>query len=97
MFLEEKSYSVTAVKSGDEAIEKVEESHYDVVFLDENMPGISGLDALVSIKRLKKSIPVVMITKSEEEHIMESESASQSKNSKRPETSKTLLHQFCWR
>jgi CheY-like chemotaxis protein len=71
LFLEGKSYSVTAVKSGDEAIEKVEESHYDVVFLDENMPGISGLDALVSIKRLKKSLPVVMITKSEEEHIME--------------------------
>lgn len=71
LFLEEKSYSVTAVKSGDEAIEKVEESHFDVVFLDENMPGISGLDALISIKKLKKSLPVVMITKSEEEHIME--------------------------
>ena len=71
LFLEERSYSVTAVKSGDEAIEKVEEFHFDVVFLDENMPGISGLDALVSIKKLKKSLPVVMITKSEEEHIME--------------------------
>ena len=71
LFLEEKNYSVTAVKSGDEAIEKVEEFHFDVVFLDENMPGITGLDALVSIKKLRKSLPVVMITKSEEEHIME--------------------------
>ncbi len=71
LFLEEKNYSVTAVKSGDEAIEKVEEFHFDVVFLDENMPGITGLDALVAIKKLRKSLPVVMITKSEEEHIME--------------------------
>lgn len=71
LFLETKNYQVTPVKSGDEAIEKVEEFHYDVVFLDENMPGISGLDALVSIKKLRKSLPVVMITKSEEEHIME--------------------------
>jgi len=71
LFLEKKNYSVTAVKSGDQAIEKVEEFHFDVVFLDENMPGVSGLDALVSIKKLRKSLPVVMITKSEEEHIME--------------------------
>jgi CheY-like chemotaxis protein len=71
LFLEEKNYDVTPVKSGDEAIEKVEENHFDVVFLDENMPGISGLDALVAIKKLKKSLPVVMITKSEEEYIME--------------------------
>lgn len=71
LFLETKNYQVTPVKSGDEAIEKVEENHFDVVFLDENMPGISGLDALVSIKKLRKSLPVVMITKSEEEHIME--------------------------
>ena len=71
LFLEEKNYAVTAVKSGDEAIEKVEAFHFDVVFLDENMPGITGLDALVSIKKLRKSLPVVMITKSEEEHIME--------------------------
>ena len=71
LFLEDKNYQVTPVKSGDEAIEKVEEYHFDVVFLDENMPGISGLDALVAIKKLKKSLPVVMITKSEEEYIME--------------------------
>ncbi len=71
LFLETKNYQVTPVKSGDEAIEKVEGNHFDVVFLDENMPGISGLDALVSIKKLRKSLPVVMITKSEEEHIME--------------------------
>lgn len=71
LFLEQKNYAVTPVKSGDEAIDAVEQSHFDVVFLDENMPGISGLDALLAIKKLKKSLPVVMITKSEEEHIME--------------------------
>lgn len=71
LFLERKNYSVKPVKSGDEAIEEVAKSHFDVVFLDENMPGVSGLDALLEIKKLKKSLPVVMITKSEEEHIME--------------------------
>ena len=71
LFLENKNYEVTPVKSGNEAIEEVEQSHFDVVFLDENMPGISGLDALMEIKKLRKSLPVVMITKSEEEHIME--------------------------
>lgn len=71
LFLEQKNYDVTPVKSGDEAIEKVAEGYFDVVFLDENMPGISGLDALMAIKRLRKNLPVVMITKSEEEHIME--------------------------
>lgn len=71
LFLENKNYSVTPVKSGDEAIEQVAEHYFDVVFLDENMPGITGLDALMAIKRLKKNLPVVMITKSEEEHIME--------------------------
>ena len=71
LFLENKNYEVTSVKSGNEAIEEVGRSHFDVVFLDENMPGITGLDALMEIKKLRKSIPVVMITKSEEEHIME--------------------------
>lgn len=71
LFLENKGYQVTTAKSGDEALDFVEDNHYDVVFLDENMPGVSGLDALVSIKKIRKSLPIVMITKSEEEHIME--------------------------
>ena len=54
-----------------DAIDSVRDNHFDLVFLDENMPGISGLEALKVIKELKSNIPVVMITKSEEDHIME--------------------------
>jgi DNA-binding response OmpR family regulator len=71
LFLEDKGYDITPVPSGADAIEKCAENNYDVVFLDENMPGISGLEALTEIKALKPTVPVVMITKSEEEHIME--------------------------
>lgn len=71
LFLNQKGYEVDAVHSGNEAIEKCENSVYDIVFLDENMPGISGLDALDKIKELHPHMPVVMITKSEEESIME--------------------------
>ena len=71
LFLEEKGYDITPVCSGADAIEKFQENNFDVVFLDENMPGISGLETLNEIKGLRPSTPVVMITKSEEEHIME--------------------------
>src|SRR5690606_8671058 len=71
MFLEQKGYAITTVNSGLDAIEKVEETNYDVVFLDEMMPGMTGLEALQKIKILKPRTPVVMITKSEEEHIMD--------------------------
>lgn len=71
IFLNQKGYEVEAVRSGGEAIEKCEAMAYDIVFLDENMPGISGLDALQKIKEIRPLVPVVMITKSEEESIME--------------------------
>jgi CheY-like chemotaxis protein len=71
LFLNQKGYEVEAVHSGSEAIEKCEATAYDIVFLDENMPGISGLDALAKIKEIRPLVPVVMITKSEEESIME--------------------------
>ena len=47
------------------------ENDFDIVFLDENMPGLSGLETLSSIKEINVNIPVVMITKNEEEYIME--------------------------
>ncbi|MEN9002606.1 MAG: response regulator, partial [Flavobacteriales bacterium] len=72
MFLEQKEFEVDTINNGAEAIEMVENKNYDIVFLDENMPGISGLEALSEIKRLRPSLPVIMITKSEEEAIMES-------------------------
>lgn len=71
IFLTNKGYSVDPVTSGLDAIEACKKKHYDIVFLDENMPGISGLEALTQIKNLHPDVPVVMITKSEEEHIME--------------------------
>jgi CheY-like chemotaxis protein len=71
LFLESKGYEVITVNNGAEAVEKSRDSNFDIIFLDENMPGISGLEALTRIKEEKPQVPVVMITKSEEESIME--------------------------
>ncbi len=71
LFLEQKGYSLETATNGTDAISFVQENHFDLIFLDENMPGISGIETLGQIKQLKPSIPVVMITKSEEENIME--------------------------
>lgn len=71
LFLEGKNYEVVTCKSGQEALEEIGKTPVDIIFLDENMPGISGLETLNEIKVIDSSIPVVMITKSEEELIME--------------------------
>ncbi|MBC7864525.1 MAG: PglZ domain-containing protein [Bacteroidia bacterium] len=71
LFLNDKGYEVTTAKSGDEALEIIKEKDLDVVLLDENMPGLSGLETLTRIKAFKNSLPVIMITKSEAESIME--------------------------
>ena len=71
LFLEERGYEVIPVTSGNDALDAMEEEQVDLVFLDENMPGMSGLDTLTAIKEKHPTLPVVMITKSEEEHIME--------------------------
>lgn len=71
IFLEQKGYQVDTVNNGSDAVDLVIENPYDIIFLDENMPGISGLETLNLIKDRKPNLPVVMITKSEEEHIME--------------------------
>jgi CheY-like chemotaxis protein len=57
--------------SGMEALEEIKKQNFDIVFLDENMPGLTGLETLAEIKELQATLPVVMITKSEEEYIME--------------------------
>ncbi len=71
IFLEEKGYEVETANNGSDAIEKVQENFYDIIFLDENMPGMTGLETLTKIKTINPNVPVVMITKSEEENIMD--------------------------
>ena len=71
LFLEAKGYEVVCVNNGKDAVQRCEEQHFDIIFLDENMPGMSGLEALSLIKEKDTSVPVVMITKSEEENLME--------------------------
>jgi CheY-like chemotaxis protein len=71
LFLEKKNYNVTTCNSGTEALEILDEQKFDIVFLDENMPGLTGLETLNEIKEKQDTLPVVMITKSEEEYIME--------------------------
>jgi len=71
MFLESKGYEVWPVTNGHDAIDRCQESQPDVVFLDESMPGLSGLETLTGIKEVNANLPVVMITKNEAENIME--------------------------
>ena len=71
LFLEKKNCKVTTCLSGTEALELIDEQNFDIIFLDENMPGLTGLETLTEIVAKKSHIPVVMITKSEEEYIME--------------------------
>jgi len=71
LFLESRGFEVTSVTNGTDAIEQVREGRCDLVLLDEQMPGMGGLEALNAIKDLAADLPVVMITKSEEERIME--------------------------
>ena len=71
MFLEKKGYEVITVTNGTDAIDQVKENNFDLVLLDEQMPGLSGLETLQKLKELQPSLPVIMVTKSEEENIME--------------------------
>lgn len=69
-FLTEKGYDVSTVTNGEDAVSEVKDNVYDLVFLDEMMAGIGGLQTLAEIKEINPNIPVVMITKSEEETLM---------------------------
>lgn len=70
-FLEGKGYEVTAVANGEDALARFKEGRYDVVLLDEMMPGMGGLATLDAIKNIDATVPVVLVTKSEEESLME--------------------------
>ena len=71
IFLEKKGYEVTTVSNGTDAIDLCRNRSFDLVLLDEQMPGLSGLDTLQRIKQISPATPIVMVTKSEEENIME--------------------------
>ena len=64
IYLKGKNYDVRVASNGEDAIDALAEAVPDIVFLDENMPGMSGLETLQEIKRLHPEVPVVMITKS---------------------------------
>jgi CheY-like chemotaxis protein len=70
-FLREKGYEIDTCSNGNDTVDLVKQNLYDLIFLDEHMPGLSGIETLRLIKETRPEIPVVMITKSEEEDIME--------------------------
>jgi CheY-like chemotaxis protein len=71
IFLGEKGYEIDTCSNGNDTIDLVKLNRYDLIFLDENMPGLSGIETLRLIREVRTDIPVVMITKSEEEDLME--------------------------
>ena len=71
LFLDSKGYQVHPVTNGHDAINAIKADRPEVVFLDESMPGLSGLETLARIKEYDSQLPVVMITKNETENIME--------------------------
>jgi len=77
LFLENRGYKIISVTNGDDALQIAQKGTVDIVFLDENMPGKSGLELIEPLKRILPGVPVVMITKSEEENLMEDAIGSQ--------------------
>ncbi len=71
IFLQKKGFDIVPVTNGEDAVTMIENQKFDLVFLDEQMPGMGGLETLEKVKSLQPLLPVVMITKSEEEAIME--------------------------
>ena len=71
IFLRDKGFQVTSCNNGSESIELIKNNLYDIILLDENMPGISGIETLEQIKILRPNLKVIMITKNEAEDIME--------------------------
>ena len=69
--MRDKGFQVTSCNNGSESIELIKNNLYDIILLDENMPGISGIETLEQIKILRPNLKVIMITKNEAEDIME--------------------------
>ncbi|HEY0667061.1 MAG TPA: PglZ domain-containing protein [Sphingobacteriaceae bacterium] len=77
LLLNEKGYKVKTVTNGSDALDCFRKEYFDLVFLDENMPGLTGLETLSEIKNINPDVPIVLITKNEEEHLMEEAIGSQ--------------------
>lgn len=71
IYLEQKGYEVLTANNAMDAIDICEREHLDIVFMDENMPGMSGIEAVSDIRQAQPTLPIVMVTKSEEENLME--------------------------
>ena len=71
LFLQQKGYEVDTCNNGYDAIDMASEGAYDLIILDEMMPGMTGLETLPKIKEVRPTTPVIMVTKSEEENIMD--------------------------
>lgn len=76
LFLEKKGYTIETAVSGQDGLELIRETSFDIVFLDANMPGMSGLETLKEIYELNAFLPIVMVTKIDEESLMETAIAS---------------------
>ena len=76
LFLEEKGFSITPVNSGEDAINHIKNGSYDLVLLDEMMTGMDGLETMSILKKILPDIPIIMITKNEEEWLMDEAIAS---------------------
>jgi DNA-binding NtrC family response regulator len=70
IFLSEKGYEITTCTNGADAISLLKQTDFDIILLDEHMPGLSGLETLTTMKTMKPEVPVIMITKNEEENLM---------------------------
>lgn len=77
LFLQKKGYAVTPINNATDAIDLINSEVFSAVLIDENMPGINGIEALKLIKKIRPSLPVIMVTKNEEESIMEEAIGSQ--------------------
>ena len=71
LFLQKKDYEVVTASNGPDALDLCREQRFDLILLDENMPGLSGLETLMRLKDIAPHVPVVMVTKNEEEDIMD--------------------------
>lgn len=71
LLLEEKGYKIKTVNNGNDAVDAFKTEPFDLVFLDENMPGLTGLETLNILKSINPTVPTVLVTKNEEEHLME--------------------------